>query len=157
MSSLSDIEWTRAYHILRGDGADIDGVREAPLHHHLCCLVFDRLEEYRIQVGLAPSIIPRQNSVLARWNAGNRENAEAVCGCGSDQVRVVPVKGIKQNGSIGQGLILGIANHARHDAARTRNRKIQPASGLGRDEEARVENFPAIEPRRREIDFRWKS
>src|SRR5688572_3936679 len=142
MSSLSDIEWTRAYHILRGDGADIDGVGESPLHHHLRGLILDCLEVDRIQISLAAPVAPRHHAILARRHAGDREDAKPVGGSGAYQGWILPVEGIEQHGAIGQRFVLGIPYHPRDDAARTRDREVQTTPSISGHHKPGVQNFP---------------
>src|SRR5678816_2830657 len=156
MSSLSDIEWTRAYHNLRRDGADIDGVRETPLNEHLRGLVFHGFEEDRIQVRFAAAVNPGEYTVLAGGNARNRENAKPVRESGADEFRVVAPEWIQQHSAVRDRLIFRVSDHAGHHASGTGNRQVQSTARIGREHEARVEHLSTAVTRGREIDFRWQ-
>ena len=141
MSSLSDIEWTRAYHNLRRDGADIDGVRETPLNEHLRGLVFHGFEEDRIQVRFASAVNPGENTVLAWRNARNRENAKPVREGSADEFGVIAAERIQQHSAVRDRLIFRVSDHAGHHASGTCNRQVQSTAGLGREHEARIQHL----------------
>ena len=111
------MEWTRAYHNLRRDSAHIDGIREAALHHHLGDLILNGLQENRIEVSLAWSILPCQNAILSRGHAGDRKDTELIRRCGAEQVRVVPVRRDQNHRAIGDRFILSVSEDTCDDPA----------------------------------------
>src|SRR5262245_25145689 len=106
ITSLSDIEWTRDYHILRRDGAHIDGIGESLLNDHFGSLVLNRFEENRIEVSFAASTTPRQNPVLARRNAGDRKDTELIRRGGPVEIQVFLTRRYQNNGAVGNGFVL---------------------------------------------------
>src|SRR5262245_53014297 len=117
MRSLSDMEWTRAYHILRCYSADIDRIREAFLNHDFRGLILHCLEEYGIEIGPGRTVFPGEDTIFSRGHSGDRKNTELVRGGGAIEVGIVLRCRYQQNGAVGDGTVFRIAYHSGHNAA----------------------------------------